>query len=172
MIGKLPLLLSVELLVLIAGIFLLVYIAKQQVSKWYTYGTSLIVIFTVGMMICSVCCAVCMRHCGPQGMREECRMDEKCGPGGMMHPGMRGECNHEMMREGKCEKEMMEGDECEKGMMGKGGCEKDMKECEMKAGGGDMPCCKKGMHEGKCDKMGGGAEKDSIIKKEIIIRKK
>ncbi len=163
MIGKLPMLLSVELLVLIAALFLLVYITKSQVSKWFTYSTALIIIFTVCLMVCSVCGAVMMHHGGHGGMGGECRMEEQCGPGGMMmhHGGM---MKRIVIRDGECEDGM---NECE--MQGEGGkmdcCKKhgDMK-CDKE--GGDMDCCKKGMHEGKC------MDKDSMPKREIIIKKK
>ncbi len=155
-------LLSVELLVLIAALFLLVYIAKSQVSKWFTYGTVLIIITIIVMMVCTVCCAMCMRHCGPGPMPGECGMEQQCGPGGMMmhHGGM---MKRIMIRDGKCEEEMEEGE-----MRGEGG---EMK-CHEGAGmkcckeGEDKDCCKKGMHDGKC------MDKDSMQKKEVIIKKK
>jgi len=171
MIGKLPMLLSVELLVLIAALFLLVYITKSQVSKWFTYGTVLIIIFTLCLMICSVCGAVMMHHGGHGGMGGECRMEEQCGPGGMMmHQG--GMMKRIVIKNGECEDEMMEncgmkgGDmKCCKEGEGMDCCKKHggMK-CDME--GGDMNCCKKGMNEGKC------MDKDSMQKKEIIIKKK
>ena len=152
MIGRLPLLLSVELLVLIAAIFLLVYITKQQVSKWFTYGTSLIIVFILFLMVCSVCCAICMRHCGPpRGMNGDCKMEQECGPGGMMHHGC---MKRIIIRDGKCAEDMEEGEMNEEG-------------------GGDKPCCKKGMHEDQCMKKEMiVTEKDSIPKKEVIIKKK
>ena len=103
--------LSVELFVLISAIFLLVYITKQQVSKWFTYSAVSIIIVMLMMMVCTLCCAMCMRHCGPGRMGMECRMeggmDERCGPPPMMmmHK-MRGGCPHEMREEGECENEM------------------------------------------------------------------
>ena len=149
-------LLSIELLVLIAAIFLLVYITKQQVSKWFTYGSVSIIIFMLMIMVCTVCCTLCMRHCGHRGMERECRMEERCGPPLMMMHHMQGGCPHEMMGEHN-------------------GC-KDMKECEEgeeNEHGGDMPCCKKGMHEEKCIKKEIIiSDKDSMPKKEIIIKKK
>jgi len=72
----LPFLVSVELLVLIAGLFLMVYIAKQQLSKWYSYGSAAIVIFTLIMIICTCCTALCMRHCGDNKMNRECAIQK------------------------------------------------------------------------------------------------
>ncbi len=148
-------LLSAELFVLIAAIFLLVYITKQQVSKWFTYSSVSIIIVMLMIMVCTICCAMCMRHCGPRGMERECRMEERCGPGPMMMHRMHGGCPHEMMGEGNCENEM--------------------KECDMKEEGGDMPCCKKGMHKEKCMEKEisiSVSDKDSIIQKEVTVKKK
>ena len=149
-------LLSAELFVLIAAIFLLVYITKQQVSKWFTYSSVSIIIVMLMIMVCTICCAMCMRHCGPRGMERECRMEERCGPPPMMMNGMHGGCPHEMMGEGNSCKDM---NECEEG--------------EENEQGGNMPCCKKGMHEEKCMKKEMIiSEKDSMPKKEVIKKKK
>jgi len=140
---KLALLLSVELFVLIAAIFLLVYISKQQVSKWFTYGSVAIVITILGLMICSVCCAICCKRCGPERMEKECRIEEKrCNK--MMMMKMQGEgCSEgEMMSEGNC---------CKK----KEACEMK-KECEIKK----EACCK-----GKDGKVVKDVVIDSIPKK-------
>ena len=147
-------LLSVELLVLIAAIFLLVYITKSQVSKWFTYSTALIIVVVILMMVCTVCCTMCMRHCGMEGgMRKECRMEMQMGgpEGMMMEHRMHGGCEHEGMGEGECENEM--------------------KECEMHEGGEGKQCCKKGMHEEKCMEKEMNEGKDSV-KKVVIIKKK
>lgn len=153
---KLSLLLSVELLVLIAAIFLLVYITKQQVSKWFSYGAVSIIIVNILIMVCTVCCSMCMRHCGKKGMKKECRMEEQCGPGPMMFHKMHGGCSEEMMMRSGCSEKMM---------MRGGRCEKEMRECEEGEGGGeceDMGACKMGMGKGE----------DHCIKKEIIITSK
>lgn len=153
-------LLSVELLVLIAAIFLLVYIAKSQVSKWFTYSTALIIVVVICMMICTVCCSMCMRHCGMGGMQKECRMEMRMDGDDMGCPKMHGGCKHAMMGESECKGEMNE-------------CEGEIKECKMHEHEGGKDCCKKGGHEGKC--MGeemDGAGKDTVVKKEVIIKKK
>ncbi|MGQ0829145.1 MAG: hypothetical protein ACT4ON_12215 [Bacteroidota bacterium] len=142
---KLALLLSVELFVLIAAIFLLVYITKQQVSKWFTYGSVAIVITILGLMICSACCAICCRGCGPNKMKKECRVEAK-------------RCTKMMMRNGCSEGMMMREDNC---------CKKEKacrmeEECEMKT----EACCK-----GKDEKMIKVCIKDSLPKKEVIIKK-
>jgi hypothetical protein len=143
MFGKLALLASVELFVLIAAIFLLVYITKQQVSKWFTYSTVAIVITILAMMICTMCCVLCCRHCGQNRMQNECRFEEE-------------RCNKMMMfrmqnHEGGCPEEMM---------MHEGNCCKEKEgACEMK-----KECC-----EGKEGKM---MKVDSSKKEVIIIKRK
>lgn len=119
---KLALLLSVELFVLIAAIFLLVYITKQQVSKWFTYGGAAIVITILGLMICSVCCAICCKGCGKNRMKKECRIEQK-----------------------RCTRMMMKGDCSEGKMMGEGNCCKKEAACEIKEEECEMKkeaCCK------------------------------
>ncbi|MES2838509.1 MAG: hypothetical protein V4667_13355 [Bacteroidota bacterium] len=114
---------SAQLLVLIAALFLLVYVTKQQVSKWFTYGSVAIIIVTLIMMICSLCCTLCMSHCSSNGaMNGNCGPNQNCGNEMMMcSPG--GSCSkmggnpHMMM----CK----DGSSCE----GMAGCE-DMSECE------------------------------------------
>lgn len=122
MICKLALLLSVELFVLIAAIFLLVYITKQQVSKWYSYGSVAIVITILGLMICSVCCAICCKGCGPNKMKKECRMEQR-------------RCSKMMIKDGCPEEMMMRGGNCYKNDEA---CEMKEEACEMKK----EACCK------------------------------
>lgn len=139
---KLALLLSVELFVLIAAIFLLVYISKQGVSKWFTYGTVAIIITVLMLMICSVCCAMCGAKCGPERMQKECRFEEEGCNKRMMFKMCAAACQDEMrMTEGKCCKEEEE------------------EECEMKK----EDCCK-----GKDRKVIKEVVIDSLPKKEII----
>lgn len=116
----LPFLVSVELLVLIASLFLMVYIAKQQLSKWYSYGSAAIIIFTLIMIICTCCAALCMRHCGNNRMNRECDMQKGMHGEYGMEEGMR---MHKMMMMQRmnecCGEEKMEcckmmKDECKK----------------------------------------------------------
>jgi hypothetical protein len=152
MIGKLGVLLSFEMFVLIAALFLLVYITKSQASKWFTYASGAIVIVTILMMVCTFCFAA-MHHNRKGGMERECMEHGRPHPGMMMHHGG---CPEEGM--GRCEE--MEG--C-KGMEG---C-KEKEECE------DMPCCKHGMGNEKCmEKEIIITKHDSMPKKEVIIKKK
>lgn len=128
---RIALLLSVDMFLLIAAIFLLVYISKNQLSKWFTYGAVAIVITIITMMICSVCCSVCMRHCSQGAMQNECSYEENC-PQQMMGHGMQmGHCS-KMMGKGDCCKEMKECkmDRCEDGDDDDGECE-EKKECNM-----------------------------------------
>jgi hypothetical protein len=163
MIGKLGVLLSFEMFVLIAALFLLVYITKSQVSKWFTYASVTIVIVTILMMVCTLCFG-CMHHMRG-GMERECM--EQGGPPHrmmMMHHGMMGKGNCDGME--KCEG--MEGCKEMEGCKGMEGC-KDKEECE------DMPCCKHGMGMGKekcMEKEIIITKHDSMPKKEVIIKKK
>ena len=150
---KLALLLSVEMFVLVAAIFLLVYIIKSQVSKWFTYGAALIIIKVLIMMICTVFGAICIKHCSQNNQQKECRFeDNKCEKGMMFMRGHH-ECSEEMMQEGKCE-HSMKGCEMDKNCKGMKGCE------EMGMGGKSM--CKEMII----------TNEDSLPKKQIIIKKK
>jgi hypothetical protein len=96
-----------------------------------------------------------MRHGGHRGMERECRMEERFGPPPMMFHHMHGGCPHEMKEEGNCENEM--------------------EDCDMKGEDDDMPGCKKGMNKEKCIQKEiriSVSDKDSMPKKEIIIKKK
>lgn len=149
---KLALLLSVEMFVLVAAIFLLVYIIKSQVSKWFTYGAAIIIIKVLIMMICTVFGAVCIKHCSQNNQQRECHFgDNKCEKGMMSMRGHHG-CSNEMMQEDKCEHSMK-------------GCEMDNKDCKGKKGCEEM--------EGKsmCKEMI-IINDDSLPKKQIIIKKK
>jgi len=108
------------------------YIAKQQLSKWYTYGSAAIVIFTLLLMTCTFCMACCMRH-------EEGKMGEWGREEGMMRHYMMMRAMHERgcERMGECcgeERGECRGEEeeecCE---MKKGHCEKEEDECHEKA---------------------------------------
>lgn len=153
MLFKLALILSVEMLVLIAAIFLLVYITKQQVSKWFTYGTSAILIALLAMMVCTMCCTMCMHHRKGMQMNRECVIRTEGCENGMMESGMRPPCPPPMMMHGgNCCKEKEKG-ECEH----RNNCESN-EECDMH---------EKGMH-----KMMKVTIEDSMPKKEIMIKKK
>ncbi len=151
MFGKLALLISVEMFVLIAAIFLLVYITKQQVSKWFTYGSFAIIITVLAMMVCTMCCVIC-GHCGQNRMERECHFEnERCNKMMMMK-----------MHEGRCEEMEGEDDDCEM----KKNCEMKKECCEGKEGMMKKECC-----EGKDGKMV-KVIIDSLPKKELNIKKK
>lgn len=148
---KVTLLLSVEMFVLVAAIFLLVYIIKAEVNKWFTYGAALIIIKILIMMVCTFFGAICIHHCSKNNEQRECRFDDN-----------------------KCEQDMMfkrGHHECSEGMMQEGKCEHSMKDCEMNQD------CKGKMG---CEEMEGKSmckeiiitDKDSLPKKQVIIKRK
>lgn len=172
MLLKLNLAFAVETIALIASLFLLIYINKNQLSKWYRYAGISIFIFVIGLMLCTA--TSCFKMCG-HGRKSGCEM----GGGKQIHKmymnkGMNsGGCD--MMMQG-CGNKMSH---CGKGMgmndgsnckMNKNSC------CEM---GSDDACCE--MSKGKCDMDMGDSndkaeckmkcKKDSIVKKEVIIKK-
>ena len=138
--------LSVELLLLIATVFLMVYITKQQVSKWFTYGSRIILIGVILMMACTLCCAICMHHCGMHEMK----------PGKHHHKMM-------LMHNGGHMSRMEQEDEGEE--------MEEMEACEINGEGCDRPCCKNGMHEGKQITKEIRINKgDSVTTKTVIIK--
>ena len=181
MILKLNIALALEAFVLLSALFFLIYVNKNQLSKWYRYAGIAIIVFIIGLMLCTMCAGCKMCHHGGEGsemegrhhmkmmymdreMQEGCcdEMMEGCERGGM-------DCERRNMRmhhrshgrnmEGCCE-EMGRGDCCEGGggecEEGNGTCEMDGKgECKMKGKGE----CKSGM------------KKDTIIRKEVVIKK-
>ncbi|MBI2269624.1 MAG: hypothetical protein HYU69_04615 [Bacteroidetes bacterium] len=174
MLVKLNLALAFETLVLIAALFLLIYINKNQLSKWYRYAGIAIVVFIMGLMLCSVAasCRMCghkkMGGCEMSGMGKHKRMMcmSATMQGGCCEQMMQG-CGNKMMgcgmghgmgmgmHHGSCGMGMGSG--C---MMGsdKGHCGMDKEDCGMKNDDEKEECMK------KCGK-------DSIIKKEVIIKK-
>jgi len=144
-----PAVLCIELLVLIAGVFLKAYIAKQQLSKWYAYGSAVIVIFTVLLMACTCCMVCCMRHCEQGKMQGECGMEE-----GFHHRMMMEHMyGHGCMRERECCDK--DDDEC---CEMKGHCEKEEGE----------ESCKNGGEKKECEMK----EKEEMEKKEVKEEKK
>ena len=101
---KLALLISVELFVLISAVFLLVYIIKQQVSKWFAYCSTVIVLSILVMMICTIFGAMCARHFNYNRIRNEYRYKEnKCNEGEMAPY-----CSHGTIHESECSEGMKE----------------------------------------------------------------
>jgi len=163
---KINFLLAFETLVLIAAIFLLLNIKKQEAGKWLTFIAYAIILFIVGLMICTTANGCCRegeeRESCHGGKMEKVRMEREMGMGhhGMMMMrgcGMEQGCRMGMMRSG-----CMENRSC-CGMGGGMSCCKEMEEeCEMeKEGKGD--CCKKGMH---------GEDHFKMVKDTIVVKKK
>ncbi len=120
---KLALLLSVEMFVLVAAVFLLVYITKSQVNKWFTYGAVGIIISLLMMMTCSTFGAICMKHCSRNKEQKECRFEDNNNEKGMMFKHGHRECSEEMMQEdGKCEHSMKDCEMKQEDCMRKSGC--------------------------------------------------
>lgn len=172
MLMKLNLILAVETLVLIASLFLLIHISKNQLSKWYRYAGIAIVVFVMGLMLCTMV-ASC-RMCG-KNRKSDCEMGSQ---------RMKMKCMSAEMQSGCCA-QMMHG--CNGGGMDCG----SGKEMGMNSGSCGMnksSCCMMGKSEGCCDGMnkaecaaGGDSEKeecmrkcegDSLVKKKVIIKKK
>ena len=161
--------LALETLVLIASLFLLIYINKNQLSKWYRYAGIAIVVFIGGLMICTMG-AGCRMACHHRMGMSECEMGGGQRMNMMfMHRGM-GECSEGMSG---CEEERMECRRGFEGRMHRGGCDMEMKgNCEMREKEG---CCEEGMHKGKCEKEQKECEhkcSPDSAKKEMMIKKK
>jgi ABC-type nickel/cobalt efflux system permease component RcnA len=171
MLIKLNLALAIETMVLIASLFLLIYINKNQLSRWFRYAGIAIVAFILGLMLCTVCCA-CRMHCKRMN---DCEMGHSDGARMHMNQGM-GDCCGQMAsgchdrergmsrHHGSCSMSMGNGCEmgakegcCEK--MGKGKCGKEDDEDDEE---------EEDDAKGKC--MSGGH--DSIVKKEVVIKRK
>lgn len=143
--------LSLALIVLLGGLFLLAYSKKENLGRLtkiasyvaIAFGT---VVFVGGIVMATLCSSCHKSKCGKNKM--EC------------HSEMKGDCSG-----GSCEKA---GDSCEKGemqckgesqcnseMMCKGHCDKSASECSEK----DQDCCK------------GDAVVEKVIEKEVKIVK-
>ena len=158
--------LSLTLLALVAGMYLLAKTKKEELGNFFRWISYFVI---ASSLICFACClchglcgAWCRSHC-PDGGMEECRggMGMDCGHGGGMriekHIRMGGGCEDRMERE-----ECMGMSGCCKGM-GRGKCG-DHEEMEMHGckEGGMKNCCK-GHEEG---------EEKEIKKDTIVIKKK
>jgi hypothetical protein len=183
MLVKCNLALAIETLVLIAAIFLYIHINKNQLSKWFRYAGIAIIVFVLGLILCSMlaCCRMCC-HRGMGGMERDGR---GMGDGPRMemmymHQGMMGDCSEgrgecsegkRMFRHGRMGHGRMGmgyGSHCMEG----GSCEMSGK-CEM---GEKEECCEGKMEKGKCE-MGGKEEccrasKADSVKKALTVKKK
>lgn len=148
---KLALLLTLEMFVLVAAIFLLVYIIKSQVNKWFTYGVAVIIIKILIMMLCTFFGAICIHHCSKNNEQRECRFDGNRHEHDMMFKHGHQECSEEMMEEGKCEH--------------------SMKGCEMNEGCEEKMDCEKMEGKSMCKEII-ITDKDSMPKKQVIIKRK
>lgn len=59
----LNLVLSVQILVLLATIYFLSYVYKNNLNKWYKYASVLLTLFMSGLIICSLVAYTCHGHC-------------------------------------------------------------------------------------------------------------
>ncbi|MCC6691191.1 MAG: hypothetical protein IT235_06620 [Bacteroidia bacterium] len=140
----------------------MIYINKNQLSKWYRYAGIAIIVFVLGLMLCSIG-AGCRMSCYNKMRMEGCGMERGMG---MMHG------QHCMS--GGCDKMMPS---CHKGGSSMQGCEMDKSNC-----------CEMHEEEGCCAKQGktsceheewdeeddddAGMTKMDTVKKEVIINKK
>lgn len=165
---KINFLLSFEVLVLIASIYLMSHISRNQLGKWYRYGGIAIIVFVFGIMTCTIV----------TGVHHGCMMNKECGGG---------ECKMEMMK-GDCGMGGMKGCSMMMGGHGMGMCgmNKRMDCCnggmQMDCGKGMSGHCEMEKEESYCEKKMEGCkmdgeddehmEKEVIIKKDTIIKKK
>ena len=130
--------LSLALIVLLGGMFLLAYAKKESLGKMYKITSYVAVLFGTTVFIGGLIMALC----GP------CH-ESKCNKGGM-------KCTKEVRMEctkGGSEMECHKGGaamKCHEGMMENGACMKDGK-------------CAKGMGEGSCCAKGAGECKDGMM---------
>ncbi len=127
---------SLSILVLLAGLFLLAYAKKEGLGKMTKFASYVAIVFGtvvfVGGLICSLSCG----GCGGGHCEKKVMIHKEMRGGHCDSEEMEMEC-HGSMGGGHCEKREME---CHKGMEG-GHCEKgEMKDCCKE---GDKKCCKK-----------------------------
>jgi len=132
--------LSLTLLALVAGMYLLAKTRAENLGRWFSFVSYLVVIVSglliAGQLICGAWMFAC--HVGI------CPPSENCPPGMMMHRGMG---MHEMS--GSCR---MESGREEEGYESRGHCE-EMSGCnEMSGHHGD--CCRGGEGKNGCMKDG------------------
>jgi hypothetical protein len=181
MLVKCNLALAIETFVLIAAIFLFIYIQKNELSKWFRYAGIAIIAFVLGLMLCSMlaCCRIACKQKMEMQYRHDGFMRGECSEGRGECSEGRGECSE---GRGECSEGRFEGrmghgrmgmhhrgrgESCEmdgKCEMGKGSCEMESK-CEM--GKGACPMEGKGeMGEKKeCCMKADSAKKAMIPKK-------
>lgn len=124
--------LSLALLVILGGLFLLAYAKKEGLGMMTKIASYIAVVFGTFIFVSGLICSMtCSGGCGDEG---------KCEKRVEIHKEMKGEC-HEGMQGGHCEKGEME---CHKEM--------EMAHCEkgdMKCAKGDEACCKEDKKECK-----------------------
>lgn len=169
---KINFLLSFEVLVLIASIYLMSHISRNQLGKWYRYGGIAIIVFMLGIMTCTTVAGV-HHSCSMNGNcgGGECKMKMISGHCGM--GGMKG-CSMMMGGHGMGMCGMNKGMDCCKGGMQIDCCKGMSGHCEMEK---EESCCGKKMEGCKMedkddDDMEEHMEKEVIIKKDTIIKKK
>ena len=147
---------SLSLLVLLAGLFMLAYSKKEglgKITKIASYVASLFgaIVFVsglIGYMICGTC------------------KSDKCEKGSMeCRKEVRIECHEGMENGASCSKDASE-DCCKKGMTGAAHCEKNASEKCCKEGRGECPesQCEKGMAAEHCKKERKDCCKEAIEK--------
>lgn len=102
---KLNMILTVEIFVLIAAVFLLSYISRHQLNKWYRYTATGIVIFLGLIVLCTIVNAFCISCCKRSGKECKfnsesscCHRNESCDKG---HYGKKDKCE----RYSRCDKD-------------------------------------------------------------------
>ena len=147
--------LSLALLVLLGGLFLLGYAKKEGLGMMSKIASYVAIVFGTFVFVSGLICSVTCGGCG----EGKCGEGEKCERRIEIHKEMRGDC-HEGMKGGHCEMEEME---CHEGMEG-GHCEKG----DMKCSKSDEACCKEG--KGECK----NSDKDCCKAKEAkkVVEKK
>jgi hypothetical protein len=142
MVLQINLVLAFQTFVLITALFLLIYINKNQLGKWYRGGAIAVIIFIICLMICTTVNS-CRMSCN-HGME----MQGVCPDPGRM--------KEMFMRKGSCETERGGA------MDQREGCCEDAK---------SKGCCEDVKSEGKA-KSKGMCEMDSTVKKEAPVRMK
>jgi hypothetical protein len=150
---------TLQLIALIGALFLLIYIGKQELNKWFSLVAAAVIGLILLTMAATFLGAICMHERGERHERQERNWEREgdCGPA--MGMGMHGQERRIIRIEGDAHSNM--------GMPGcpnMGECQ-NMESCGNTAGC-DMPCCKD--KDGHCDMDG----KKMIIRKDTLVKKK
>lgn len=131
--------LSLSLLVLLGGLFLLAYSKKEGLGKITKIASYVAILFGSAVFVCGLLCATMCNSC----------KGSKCEKGSMeCRKEMRGHCS-----ESKCEKGMSDMSHCDKSEMGS--CSEEKGECSKSK-------CEKGMEAEHCKKDGKDCCKEAI----------